>query len=286
MLTATAAAIALAALIGAVMGLLGGGGSILTVPMLMAVLGMTERSAMATSLAVVVSTAIVSLLPHWRAGNIAWRQGFAFAAVSAVGALGGGALSRFVPGALLLAGFALVMAVTGLTMLRGRSAPEASAVPVQPLRTAMAALGAGSLTGLVGAGGGFVIVPALALLVGLPMRQAVGTSLLVIAVQGAAGLVGHLGHTALALDTVAPLALASAAGSLLGAQFSAAVPAATLKKAFGALILVVASWTALQPLSVVVAACAALGVALVLLALAIWQHYRHVVADRDLRPVH
>jgi uncharacterized membrane protein YfcA len=286
MLTATALSIALAAAIGGVMGLLGGGGSILTVPMLMAVQGLPERLAMATSLAVVVSTALVSLLPHWRAGNVALRPGLTFAGISAIGALGGGAVSQFIPGQALIIGFALVMAVTGLTMLRDRRAAPTVVQPAKPVRTALAALAAGSLTGLVGAGGGFVIVPALSLLVGLPMRQAVGTSLLIIALQGVAGLVGQLGHTPLEFSAVAPLALASAVGSLIGARFSTAVPAATLKKGFGAMVLVVASWTGLQPLSTLVAACVAGFVAAVLVALAIWDHHRHVVADRGLTAAH
>lgn len=279
-------ATALAALIGAVMGLLGGGGSILTVPMLMAALGMPERLAMTTSLAVVVSTALVSLVLHWRAGNVALRPGLTFAAVSAVGALGGGALSRWIPATALIVGFAVVMALTGWTMLRDRRAAVARAAAAPPLRTALVALAAGSLTGLVGAGGGFVIVPALALLVGLPMRQAVGTSLLVIALQGAAGLVGHLGHSAVEPMVVLPLALASAAGSLLGARYATAVPAATLKKAFGGLVLVVASWTGLRPLSPLVAACAASALAAALLALALWHHRHPSDADPRLGAVH
>ena len=125
MLIATALSIALAAAIGGVMGLLGGGGSILTVPMLMAVQGLPERLAMATSLAVVVSTALVSLLPHWRAGNVALRPGLTFAGISAIGALGGGAVSQFIPGQLLIIGFAVVMAITGATMLRDRRAAGA-----------------------------------------------------------------------------------------------------------------------------------------------------------------
>lgn len=286
MLIATALSIALAAAIGGVMGLLGGGGSILTVPMLMAVQGLPERLAMATSLAVVVSTALVSLLPHWRAGNVALRPGLTFAGISAIGALGGGAVSQFIPGQLLIIGFAVVMAITGVTMLRDRRAAPTAVQPAKPLRTALAALAAGSLTGLVGAGGGFVIVPALSLLVGLPMRQAVGTSLLIIALQGVAGLVGQLGHTPLEFSAVAPLALASALGSLIGARFSTAVPAATLKKGFGAMVLVVASWTGLQPVSTLVAACAAGFVALLLAALAIWNHHRHAVADRELSAAH
>lgn len=273
-------AVLLTAGIGAVMGLLGGGGSILTVPMLIAVLGLEEREAMATSLAVVVSTALVSLIPHFRAGNVALRQGLSFAAIGAASALGGGALSRFIPGPVLLGGFALVMLATGLAMLRDRRQPAASLEQPKPLRTALAAVGAGLLTGLVGAGGGFVIVPALTLLARLPMRQAVGTSLLVIALQGAAGLVGHLGHTALDFGLLWPLAAAAAFGSLGGAHFSARAPGPLLKKAFGVLVLVVAAWMSLRTFSATAGAVAAIGVLVAAAAAWAWQSVSLPVARR------
>lgn len=264
-------AVLLTAGIGAVMGLLGGGGSILTVPMLMGVLGLEERAAMATSLAVVVSTALISLIPHFRAGNVALRQGISFAAIGAVSALGGGALSRFIPGPVLLGGFALVMLATGLAMLRDRRQPAAVAEQPKPLHTALAAVGAGLLTGLVGAGGGFVIVPALTLLARLPMRQAVGTSLLVIALQGAAGLVGHLGHTVLDLGLLWPLAVAAALGSLVGAHFSAQLPGPLLKKGFGIMVLAVAAWMSLRTFSAMAGVVGAVGVLVAAGAAWAWQ---------------
>jgi hypothetical protein len=101
-----------------------------------------------------------------------------------------------------------------------------------------------------------------------------------------AGLVGQLGHTPLEFSAVAPLALASAVGSLIGARFSTAVPAATLKKGFGAMVLVVASWTGLQPLSTLVAACVAGFVALALAGVAMWHHYHPAVQRPNLTPVH
>ena len=262
--------------IGGVMGLLGGGGSILAVPMLIGVLGMEERMAMATSLAVVVSVALASLVPHYRAGNVEVRQALSFSAVGALGALAAGKVSQFIPSAVLVGIFALAMLVTGVTMLRDRAdtAVATGAAPPKPLRIAAAALAAGVLTGLVGAGGGFVIVPALTLLAKMPMRRAVGTSLLVIALQGVAGLAGHLGHVTLDFGLVAKLAGVAAVGSLFGAQFAARVPAMVLKRAFGILILAVAAWVTLRGVSStagVLGALAAAGLAAARLA---WQARR------------
>ncbi|MBI5611048.1 MAG: sulfite exporter TauE/SafE family protein, partial [Deltaproteobacteria bacterium] len=194
----------LSSLIGVALGMLGGGGSVLTVPMLIGVGGLGERQALTTSLAMVVAMAAVAAVPHWRAGNVNVRQAVLFAALGAVGAALGGAVSRRVPTAVLVNGFAVIMLATGTAMLRGGRRSTQSSTP-STVRSAAVALAAGSLTGLVGAGGGFVLVPALTLFAGLSMPQAVGTSLVVIAVQGAVALTAQLRTNPLEISFVAPL---------------------------------------------------------------------------------
>jgi uncharacterized membrane protein YfcA len=189
--------LALALLMGVTLGVLGGGGSILSVPILHHVAGLEARPAIATSLLVVGIASAAALVPRALAGDVRWRTGAVFGGASAAGAAAGGWLARFVPGPLLLVAFASVMLATGVAMWRGPSAgrPTGAASPVRhPFRGALDGVVVGGVTGLVGAGGGFLIVPALVLLGGLAMREAVGTSLLVIALNSLAGFAGYLSH--------------------------------------------------------------------------------------------
>ena len=161
-------AIVLSVAIGVSLGLLGGGGSILTVPILVYVVGLETKSAIATSLFVVGATSLSAMVAHARAGRVRWRVGVSFGAASMVGAFAGGRLAHLLPSALLLAGFTGIMVVTGALMLRRRKdTPVSSAAPFA--RTTAVGVLVGALTGVVGAGGGFVVVPALAMLCGLPI---------------------------------------------------------------------------------------------------------------------
>ena len=174
--------IALAVLVGVTLGLLGGGGSILTVPLLAYVAGMDAKQAIATSLLVVGVTSAVGAVSHARAGHVQWRAGLVFGAAGMAGAYAGGLLARFIPGTVLLIGFAAMMIAAAIAMLRGRkntgTGDQPDALPV--IKIVLEGLVVGLVTGLVGAGGGFLVVPALALLGGLPMPIAVGTSLVVM----------------------------------------------------------------------------------------------------------
>ncbi|MCE9668194.1 sulfite exporter TauE/SafE family protein [Myxococcus stipitatus] len=231
----------LAALMGLSLGLLGGGGSILTVPILVYVLGFGAKESIAMGLAVVGVTSLVGAASHWRQGNVQFRAAIVFGAVTMVGTYGGARLSVFISGTTQLLLFATVMLVSAYFMRHnGRReaarAPEPHKAPL-PLMS-LAALGVGALTGLVGVGGGFLIVPALVLLVGLPMKQAVGTSLLVIALNSLVGFAGYLGHVEVPWGDLGLFTAIAVAGILTGTWVSHFVSQATLKAAFSGFLVV------------------------------------------------
>jgi hypothetical protein len=235
--------IALAALlslvIGGALGLLGGGGSVLMMPMLLWVTGLDERAAISTSLLVVGLTSVAAAVRHAKAGHVSAKTAFVFAPPAMVGAFVGGKLAGFIPASVLVGGFALLMLGSAWAMARGRSREA----PPIILRTGpVVALGVvvGLIAGLVGAGGGFLIVPALALAGGVPMRTAVGTSLVVIALQSGAGFLGHLGQAQLPWGPIAVVASMSLVGSWLGAGLAERVQPDKLRKGFAGLVVVVA----------------------------------------------
>lgn len=236
-----ALAVALAVLVGMSLGLLGGGGSILTVPLLAYVAGMEAKQAIATSLLVVGVTSAVSTLSHARAGHVQWRSGLMFGAAGMAGAYLGGLLSYVVPGSVLLIAFTVVMVATGIAMLRRRAACEPSARTMPIAKTVLTGLAVGLVTGTVGAGGGFLVVPALALLGGLPMPVAVGTSLLVITMNSAAGLAGHVSTVPIDWTVAGAVTAAAVLGSLLGARLTTRIDPGVLRRAFGWFVLLMAA---------------------------------------------
>ncbi|HEX7843656.1 MAG TPA: sulfite exporter TauE/SafE family protein [Kofleriaceae bacterium] len=227
--------------IGISLGLFGGGGSILTVPVLHYVFRVEAHDAIAMSLIVVGATSLVAVVPHARAGRVRWRVGLAFGAASVVTAFAGGRLGAMLAGEALIAAFALVMLAAGGAMLvRARVSPATGDTgDVRMARVIAVGLGTGLLTGLLGAGGGFVIVPALTLFGGLAIRDAVGTSLLVIALNSLAGLAGVAGHAELAPRIAVSVTCVALAGSLLGARGGRRLSAQTLQGAFGWLVILV-----------------------------------------------
>jgi hypothetical protein len=222
---------ALSVLVGLALGLLGGGGSILLVPLLVYVLGVAPHEAVVASLVVVLVTSLTALVPHARRGALDVGAGASFGLASMVGALVGSALGGLVPAPVLLVALAAMMVLSAV-FLRYR-------VAVSPRRAGVVAIAlegalVGLATGFVGAGGGFVVVPALVVLVGLPMEKAAPTSLLVIAMNAAAALVGHasMGTLGGSLGTVLPAALFAVAGALLGAALAPRVQPDRLRRAF------------------------------------------------------
>lgn len=240
-------ALVLSVLIGVALGLLGGGGSILTTPILVYALGMEPKTAIATSLLVVGVTSLAGLAQHARAGNVSWRIGLIFGAAGMVGAFGGGKLAALVPANVLMVLFALMMIATSLAMFRGRKEPTAEATQgMKPWKIVVDGLVVGVVTGLVGAGGGFLVVPALALLGGLPMTLAIGTSLLVIAMKSFAGFAGHMGHVEVDLQLAAMISTAAVLGSVLGGALANKIPPAALRRGFATFVLMMAAFVLYQ----------------------------------------
>lgn len=231
--------LSLAVVIGLSLGLIGGGGSILTVPILLYAAELEPKAAIATSLIVVGATSAAALVPHARAGYVRWRIGLTFGATAMVGAFAGGWVAQYIPAWILLLAFAGIMLATAAAMLRGR---EVAAVePRAPLPFHFVALEGvlvGAFTGMVGAGGGFLVVPALVLLGGLSMREAIGTSLLVIAMKSMAGFAGYAAHVPIDYPLAAAVIGAAIAGAMLGALVGKRVSAAQLRTAFGWFVVV------------------------------------------------
>jgi uncharacterized protein len=258
-------AAALSLVIGVVLGMLGGGGAILTLPMLVYVVHVEAKTAIATSLFVVGATSAVSAIMHARSGAVQWRTGTLFGAAAMAGAFAGGRVAQFVAGDTLLVVFALLMVASAIAMLRpSKNAGTASSVKIG--RALLLGVVVGLVSGLVGAGGGFLIVPALTLLGGLAIRQAIGTSLFVIALQSFAGFAGHLGHVQLDWTLVAAITAACVAGAAAGASIGRKVSAAALRKGFAWLVLAMGLFMFAKELSPAIAIGAG-AVALVVLFL-------------------
>ena len=230
--------------IGVSLGLVGGGGSILAVPVLVYVLGEPVKEATTASLAIVGTTALVGAADHVRGGGVRVRVALAFGAAGALGALAGTALNRVASGSSILIAFAVVMLAAAYVLIRGRgegSGDEAEARGrTLALRVIPAGIGIGVLTGFFGVGGGFVIVPALVLLLGLPMTVAIGTSLLVIALSSASALVAHLATGSVDWAVVASFTAAAIAGEIAGSRVGSRLSSARLTQVFAVLIVGVA----------------------------------------------
>lgn len=234
---------ALGALMGLTLGILGGGGSILTVPILVYVLGYAPKAAIGMSLAVVGATSAVGAAGHWRAGNVRVRRAVILGAFAVVGTIAGTRLATLVSGAVQLALFGAVMLVAAVFMLRRSAAPAQVELEAEPPRRApwliaVEGLGIGVLTGLVGVGGGFLIVPALVVLGGVPMRQAVGTSLVVIALNALTGFTGYLDQIAVDWWFLLSFTAVAIAGILVGTRLSGRIPTRALTRAFAIFLVV------------------------------------------------
>ncbi|MCC5580191.1 sulfite exporter TauE/SafE family protein [Microtetraspora sp. AC03309] len=237
-----------AVVVGLTLGLFGGGGSILTVPLLVYLAGVPAKAAIAMSLFVVAVTSAVSAVGHARAGRIRWKTGLIFGVAGMAGAYGGGLIGPHLPSAVLLAAFALMMLATAAAMIRGRTVPErASAHTDLPIAHVLAeGVVVGLVTGLVGAGGGFLVVPALVLLGGMPMSMAVGTSLVVIALKSLAGLAGYLQTVPIDWTTALPVTAAAVVGGLVGGRLAGRIQADRLRKGFGWFVLVMGGFVLVQ----------------------------------------
>lgn len=254
-------AIALGVVIGLSLGILGGGGSILTVPIFVYLLGMGAKEAIAASLAVVGATSFFGALGHWKQGNVDLRIAGIFGVVAMGGTYLGARLAVFFSGSAQLVLFALVMLIAAAFMFRPVSAPEAPIAPAERMPLTLIAVegvAVGVLTGLVGVGGGFLIVPALVLLAGLPMKRAVGTSLVVIAFKSAAGFAGYFGQVSLDWMLISVFTLVAVVGILAGTRFVRHVPQATLQRAFAIFLVVMGGFILYQNRALVLPGAAAM----------------------------
>ncbi len=250
-----AALMGITLIVGLLLGLLGGGGSILLVPVLVYLAGMEARVAIATSLVVVGITSLAAVLGHAREARVCWKNGWVFGFAGMLGAYGGARLAAYVPGNILLLMFAVIMSGTAISLLlRRREVPVSSAGPGCPVRLNLPAVMfdgflVGTMTGLVGVGGGFVIVPALNLLGGLSIRAAIGTSLLIIVMNSAAALAGYVGYVDLDLRFVGMVTAAAIVGSLLGNALSRYVSNHALRRGFGFFVIAIAAYLLHRELS-------------------------------------
>ena len=230
--------------VGLSLGLLGSGGSILTVPVLVYLAGHAEKTAIAEALAIVGIIAAVGCLPYARAGLVHWRSVVFFGGPGMIGTWLGAVVSRFVPGSLQLVMFGVVILVASWRMFRGRI-PDlpADTTSRSALKIIPEGLLLGILTGFVGVGGGFLIVPALVLMGKLPMRQAIGTSLVVIALNAITGFLKHLdilSGLGLGVDwpTIGVFAVVGMAGSLAGHRIGGSLNQRQLRTGFASVLVV------------------------------------------------
>ncbi len=264
-------------LIGLSLGALGGGGSILAVPALVYAAGQDPKAATTTSLVLVTITALVGIIPHWRAGHVRLAAGTVFGLAGIGGSLVGSAWNEAVDADVLLLAFSILMLIAAYAMWRRlqkqssappaapavRSAGAAAATPEQlsadspgtapihlDLATAAKVVVAGSfiglLTGFFGVGGGFVIVPALVLALGFSMPDAVGTSLIVIAVNSTVALATRLPSGTVEWGTVIPFTIASLIGVFVGSRLASTRDPSFLQRWFVILLVVIAVYTAIS----------------------------------------
>lgn len=227
--------------IGLSLGLLGGGGSLLTVPALVYLVGQTPQAAMTTSLVIVGTNSLTGALMHRAQGTLDWKIAVTFGGAGMLASYLSVSISSQLSPEVLLIAFALLMLVIG-SMLFLRKETETKAVSSQKSIVLVLASGAGVglLTGLFGVGGGFLIVPALVMLVGLPMQMSVGTSLVVIAMNSVAGFLGHIGRGSFDLILTLIFASAGLAGTFVGTKLSSQIPSSKLQKAFAGFVTLLA----------------------------------------------
>ena len=237
------AGLALTSLVGASLGLLGAGGSIIMLPVLVYVIGVEPHAAVPLSLAIVGTTSLSSVAVRSKESEIHWRTALIFGSVALGGSYLGSRFSFLVPGSMLLLSFGLLLVVVGVRMWRE---PDVTEDVTRARRRPALMLAAGSfvglLTGFLGVGGGFLIVPALVRVGGLGISQAIRTSLVVIAMSSFAGLAAHLAHgNNLAVGLAGPLTIAALVGLAVGTRGARHVSSEHLRRGFAGFVASVGS---------------------------------------------
>lgn len=246
---------------GVMLGLFGSGGSIITLPALIYLVGVETKPAIAMSLGIVAVTAAISSVTHWRRGNVNAGVAAVFALFGAIGTYGGARIGVMTPAEVQLGLFAVIMYAAAWRMLQ----PAAIATPASGMIQGDGTLALGSgwshlgpivlhglvvgvLTGMVGVGGGFLIVPALVLLSGLPMKQAVGTSLVIVTAKSVAGFVGYVGSVAIDWDIMALFTAIAVGGSFAGTLAAKHMSAEAMKRGFAVFLVLVATYIVIKEL--------------------------------------
>jgi hypothetical protein len=247
------------AITGIVLGLFGSGGSIIAMPALMYLLDVEAKSAIAMSMGIVAVTATVSGWDNWRRGNVDLKVAAMFGFFGVIGTYGGARLGVYTPVQVQLTLFALVMYAAAWKMLQIKKQPvsqlataggpplsEDEVISAHMGHIAAHGVGVGVLTGLVGVGGGFLIVPALVLLSGIPMKIAIGTSLVIVAAKSYSGFAGYVSAVPVDWSTMASFTAVTVAGSFVGTRVAHRFSQETLKRSFGVFLVFVASYILLK----------------------------------------
>lgn len=236
--------------IGLSLGLLGGGGSLLTVPALVYLVGQSPQAAVTTSLAIVGVNSMIGALFHGSHGRLNWKVALLFGSAGMLVSYLSANISRHISPELLLVAFAMLMLGIGILLLV-RSANEGPIeyVPGPIWQTVASGSVVGLLTGILGVGGGFLVVPALVMLVGLPVQTAIGTSLIIIAMNSVAGFLGHIEGGP--MDWMVTLTFASAGllGTFSGMKLSRRLSSSRLQKSFAVFVIGLAIFLLIDNLS-------------------------------------
>lgn len=228
---------------GALLGLLGGGGSILAVPSLIYALGLDTKSAIGTSLIIVGFASLLAALAHFNNKQVRLGTAFSFGASGGVGSILGALAGKAMPDQIQLMLFALLMVLIAALMLRR---PEAASTAIETGKSRIAAVlgagaGAGVLTGLLGVGGGFIIVPALTLVIGLPVKQAIGTSLVIIGINSLIGASAYGGYVRLDGNLI-PFAAGALIAAPAAGHLAQRIEPDRLRSGFAYLLLALSVW--------------------------------------------
>lgn len=226
--------------IGLLLGLVGGGGSILTVPILVYVIGLNPHDATSTSLLIVGLTALAGAIPHTQAHRVQWRMAVVFGLAGIVGTFAGAWVNRRVSGPAILFLFGVLMLIVAARMVLSKRRTGPRVVEPKLWAIPVAGLTVGVLTGFFGVGGGFVIVPALVLALGLPMHVAVGTSLVVIAINSASGALAHVTDGGFNWSVALFFLIGGLIGSQVGGHAAGRVDEHKLTRGFAGLVVLVA----------------------------------------------
>jgi len=241
----------LAIAIGMSLGLIGGGGSVLAVPTLIYVMGVNSKEAITMTLIIVGIVSLIGIIPHWRQGNVNLKIATVFIPPAMLGTYIGAtlALLPFISDTFQLICFGIIMLLASILMIRkGSNKSEKNQIinhnkhrkKYQWLVIPAEGLGVGIVTGFVGVGGGFAIIPALVLIGGIPMKEAIGTSLLIIAFNSVTGVIKYLSHVSIDWQLTIFFTLAATIGTVSGAYLSRFIQAKELQKGFGYFVLAVA----------------------------------------------